>query len=537
MESDNFTYIIVGGGTAGCVLANRLSANPSNSVLLLEAGARDTNPWIHIPVGYFKTMHNPKTDWCYQTEPDPGLNHRSISWPRGKVLGGSSSINGLLYLRGQKEDYDDWQSAGNPGWSYRDMLPYFIKCEHQERGADEFHGQNGMLKVSDMRVKRGVGDAFVRGATEIGIPFNHDFNGASQEGVGYFQLTAWKGRRCSASVGYLKPAKKRPNLKVITNALTRRILFDGNRASGIEYQQGEKHRISNADCEVILSAGAINSPQLLMLSGIGDPNHLQEFQIPVLRNLPGVGENLHDHLQIRSVYSCSVKTLNDEIRNPFYNVLIGLQYILYRTGPMTMAASQIGIFTRSQPHIGRADIQFHFQPLSSDSPGKGVHDFSGITSSVTQLRPTSRGHLRLKSSNPQDLVAIHPNYLATEEDQVTTVNAMKVSRRIATSEAMSAFIEKEVLPGDDVQTDEELLDCARNIGETIYHPVSTCKMGPKVDSMAVVDARLRVHGLENLRVVDGSIMPIITSGNTNAPVFAIAEKAADMILEDQQESN
>ncbi len=533
MHSETFSYIIVGAGSAGCVLANRLSANPSNSVLLLEAGHRDTNPWIHIPVGYFKTMHNPNTDWCYKTEPDPGLNNRSISWPRGKVLGGSSSINGLLYLRGQKEDYDDWESAGNPGWSFADMLPYFKKSEHQERGADQYHGQNGMLKVSDMRIQRDVGTAFIRGAQEIGIPYNEDFNGASQPGVGYFQLTAWKGRRCSSAVGYLKPVRNRPNLKVVTNAHAHRILFEKNRAVAVEYQRGKTTMLAKAESEIILSAGAINSPQLLMLSGVGNSDHLNEFQIPVQHHLPGVGENLHDHLQIRSVYRCSVKTLNDEIRNPFYKMLIGMRYVAFRTGPMSMAASQIGIFTGSQPHIKRPDIQFHFQPLSSDSPGKGVHDYSGITSSVTQLRPTSRGNLRLVSKQPEDYIAIHPNYLATDEDQITTVNAMKVSRSIIYSDAMSRFIEEEMLPGKGVQTDDELLDCARNIGETIYHPVSTCKMGPATDSMAVVDAKLRVHGLTGLRVVDASIMPVITSGNTNAPTFAIAEKAADMILEDQ----
>ena len=533
MQTDKFDYIIVGGGTAGCVLANRLSANPANSVLVLEAGGRDTNLWIHVPVGYFKTMHNPKTDWCYRTEPDSGLNNRSISWPRGKVLGGSSAINGLLYVRGQKEDFDDWESAGNPGWSFDNMLPYFKKCEHQERGANDYHAENGMLKVSDMRIQREIGDAFISGANEIGIPHNNDFNGEVQEGVGYYQLTAWKGWRCSSAVGYLKPARKRPNLKVITNALTRRIIFDGKRAAAVEYRHGGKVRVSHADAEVILCAGAINSPQILMLSGVGNAQHLQPFQIPVVHNLPGVGENLHDHLQIRSVYRCSVKTLNDEINNFIYKMLIGLKYMAFRTGPMSMAASQIGIFTGSSPDVRRPDIQFHFQPLSSDSPGENVHDYSGITSSVTQLRPTSRGYLRLKSSKPEDYVAIHPNYLATELDQRVTVDAMKISRKIANSRAMSRLIEEEVLPGIGVESDEELLECARNIGETIYHPVSTCKMGPAADPMAVVDSRLRVYGLESLRVVDASIMPVITSGNTNAPVFAIAEKAADMILEDQ----
>ena len=537
MAKSLFDYIIVGAGTAGCVLANRLSENPSTSVLLLEAGSRDWNPWIHIPVGYFKTMHNPKTDWCYRTEPDPGLNGRSINWPRGKVLGGSSSINGLIYIRGQKQDFDDWESAGNTGWSYRDLLPYFRKCEHQERGGDEYHGTGGNLKVSDMRVRRDIGEAFIEGANEIGIPRTDDFNSKIQEGAGYYQLTAWKGRRYSSAVGYLKPARKRSNLTVLTNALTHRIVFNGNQAAEVEVERGNSIETYRANREIILCAGAINSPQLLMLSGIGDGSHLQEFQIPTRHHLPGVGGNLHDHLQIRSVYRCSVPTLNDEVSNFFYRVLIGLRYFAFRTGPMSMAASQIGIFTNSSPEINRPDIQFHFQPLSSDSPGQGVHNFSGITSSVTQLQPTSRGNLRLKSSDPRDYVAIHPNYLNTELDQLTTVNGMRVSRRIALSKAMANYVEEEMLPGKDVQTDEELLDCARNNGETIYHPVGTCKMGTSSDPQAVVDARLRVHGLTGLRVVDASIMPTITSGNTNAPTFAIAEKASDLILEDQKSDN
>ena len=530
--TNQFDFVIVGAGTAGCVLANRLSKNPKNSVLLIEAGNRDTNPWIHIPVGYFKTMHNPKSDWCYQTEPDPGLNGRSIKWPRGKVLGGSSSINGLIYIRGQKQDYDDWVDAGNPGWSYNDMLPYFMKCEHQERGADEYHGIGGNLKVSDMRIKRGIGEAFIQGAVEIGIPRTDDFNGREQQGAGYYQLTAWKGRRCSSAVGYLKPVRNRRNLTVLTNALVCGIAIKNNRAMSINLKRKGQSEIYHANRELILSAGSINTPQLLMLSGVGDKDHLEEFGISTKFHLPGVGQNLQDHLQIRSVYRCSVKTLNDEIRHPFFRTLIGLRYFTLRTGPMSMAASQIGIFTNSSPDIDRPDIQFHFQPLSSDSPGEGVHDYSGITSSITQLRPTSRGYLRLKSSHPEEHVAIHPNYLSTELDQVAAVNGMLVSRKIAQSNAMAKYVEDEVLPGASVQGFDELLDCARNIGETIYHPTGTCKMGPKSDPQAVVDSRLRVHGLSSLRIVDASIMPNLTSGNTNAPVFAIAEKAADMILED-----
>ncbi len=530
MASEQFDFIIVGAGTAGCVLANRLTSKGS-SVLLLEAGGRDTNPWIHIPVGYFKTMHNPETDWCYHTEHDPGLNGRSISWPRGKVLGGSSSINGLIYIRGQTQDYDEWQSLGNPGWSYKDLLPYFIKCESQERGANEFHGANGNIKVSNIRIRSKISEAFVQAAQEVGIPNNDDFNGSRQEGVGYYQLTASKGRRFSSAVGYLKPARKRANLTIRTNSHVSRLLFVGKKVKGVEYRKNESTQNATASISVILSAGALASPQLLMVSGIGNADRLKEFEIPVRHHLPGVGENLQDHLQIRSVYRCNIPTVNDEVRHPLRRMMIGLRYFAFRTGPMSMAASQVGIFTKSSPKVERPDIQFHFQPLSSDSPGKGVHSYSGITSSVTQLRPTSRGFLRLTSSDARDYIAIHPNYLSTELDQTVVVNAIEVSRKIAYSQALNKFIDKEILPGDDVQTFEEKLDCARNIGETIYHPVGTCKMGSSTDPFAVVDSRLRVHGISGLRVVDASIMPTITSGNTNAPTFAIAEKAADMILE------
>ena len=385
MSSTTFDYIIVGAGTAGCVLANRLSEDSKNSVLLLEAGQKDWNPWVHIPVGYFKTMHNPKTDWCYKTEPDPGLNSRVISWPRGKVLGGSSSINGLIYIRGQKEDFDEWEAAGNPGWNYESLLPYFKKCEHQERGASKYHGVGGNLKVSDMRIVRDVGEAFIQGAQELGVPYTDDFNGEQQRGVGYYQLTAWKGRRCSSAAGYLKPVRNRKNLQVITNALAERIEFEGSQAAGIWIEHGGQKRLYQSNQELILSAGAINSPHLLMLSGVGHHQQLKPFQVPVVRHVPGVGQNLHDHLQIRSVYSCSTPTLNDEVRRLPQRVLIGLRYMMFRTGPMSMAASQIGLFTESSPQANRPDIQFHFQPLSSDSPGKGVNDFSGITLSITQM--------------------------------------------------------------------------------------------------------------------------------------------------------
>ena len=524
-----YDYIIVGAGSAGCVLANRLSADPANRVLLLEAGGKDSYPWIHIPVGYFKTMHNPKTDWCYQTEPDPGLNGRQDRWPRGKVLGGSSSINGLLYVRGQPEDYDHWHELGNPGWSWRDVLPYFKKSEDQERGADDFHGIGGPLKVSNMRIKRPICDAFINACAELGIPNNDDHNGEQQEGAGYFQLTAHKGRRWSTAVGYLKPALKRPNLQLLTQAQTQRILFDGKRATGIEYFHRGKVATAHAQAEVIVAAGAINSPQLLQLSGIGDTATLQAFAIPVVHHLPGVGENLQDHLQIRLVYKTNQPTLNDEVNNPLRKMLIGLEYILRRTGPMTMGASQVYAFTKSKPGLNRPDIQYHIQPLSADSPGEGLHKFSAFTASVCQLRPESRGHIVIKSTDPLAYPAIHANYLDSPIDQQVVVDSLKLTRKLIQSQALAPYIKEEWRPGETVQTDAELLDYARNHGTTIYHPSGTCKMGN--DAQAVVDAELKVHGVAGLRVVDASIMPTVTSGNTNAPVIMIAEKAADMILQ------
>ena len=530
LEAD---YIVVGAGSAGCALANRLSADPKTRVVLLEAGGRDINPWIHIPVGYFKTMHNPSVDWCYMTEPDPGLNGRRLDWPRGKVLGGSSSLNGLLYVRGQAQDYDRWRQMGNPGWSWDDVLPLFKRAEDQERGADDYHGTGGPLTVSNMRLKRPICDSWVAAAQNEGYRFNTDYNGAEQEGVGYFQLTARKGRRCSAAVAYLKPIKRRANLQIITRAHTTRIVFEGKRAVGVAYlDKAGREQTVRAKGEVILSSGAIGSPQVLMLSGIGEAKHLQENGIDVLADLPGVGKNLQDHLQARLVYKCNEPTLNDEVRNLFNKMRIGLKYLMFRAGPMTMAASLATGFLKTRPEVATPDIQFHIQPWSADSPGEGVHPFSAFTMSVCQLRPESRGEIRLKDSQAGTYPAIHPNYLATETDRQTIVEGVKIAQRIAKQAPLSSKIASSYRPGSEIEGDDALLEWVRDTATTIYHPTGTCKMGP--DPQAVVDARLRVHGLLGLRVADCSIMPEIVSGNTNAPAIMIGEKASDMIIEDRR---
>ncbi|WP_316044767.1 choline dehydrogenase [Acidiphilium sp. AL] len=526
----SFDYIVVGAGSAGCALANRLSADARNKVLLLEAGPPDTYPWIHIPVGYFKTMHNPRTDWCLRTEPDPGLAGRSLAWPRGRVLGGSSAINGLLYIRGQPADYDQWRQLGCAGWAFDDVLPYFKHAEDQERGADAFHGTGGPLAVSDMRVRRDICDAYIEAAAALGIPRNDDFNGATQEGAGYFQLTARNGRRCSAAVAYLRPVRNRPNLAIVTGALVHRVLIEKRRAKGVLFEAGGTLHQASAHGEVILAAGAVHSPHLLALSGIGPGARLARAGIEIVHDLQGVGENLQDHLQARAVYACTRPTLNNEVNNPFLKLKIGLDYILFRRGPMTMGASQVAIFARSEPALDTPDIQFHIQPLSSDEPGKGLHRYPAFTASVCQLRPESRGRIETVSPDPSRPPVIHPNYLSTSKDRQVIVAGMRLSRRLCETAPLRDFVKAELVPGPDVRTDADFLANAQQTATTIYHPAGTCRMG--IDPLAVVDPRLRVIGIDGLRVADASIMPTLVSGNTNAPAIMIGEKASAMILED-----
>jgi choline dehydrogenase len=526
-----FDYIVVGAGSAGCVLANRLTANGKHSVLLLEAGPEDTHLWIHVPLGYGKLFKEKAVNWMYQTEPEPGLDGRTIFQPRGKVLGGSSSINGLLYLRGQHQDYDRWRQRGNAGWGYDDVLPYFKKAEDQQRGGNEFHGVGGPLPVSDWRQADPLSEAFVVAAAESGIPTNPDFNGATQEGAGFFQTTTRRGRRASTAYSYLRPAERRSNLHIETEALAQRILFDGRRAVGVEYRQGVEVKTARARKEILVSSGAYNSPQLLQLSGVGPVDLLRKYGINVVLDMQGVGNDLQDHLQVRMVMRCTQKiTLNDIVNHPVRRVLAGARYAAFRTGPLTIAAGTSGAFFKTNPRLATPDIQVHFLPFSTDKMGEKLHPFSGFTASVCQVRPESRGTLRIKSADPAVAPEIRINYLATETDRTANVEGLKILRRILHAPALKPFVIEEADPGSKVASDEELLNYCRQRGSTIYHPTSTCRMGN--DPLAVVDQRLKVRGIEGLRVVDGSIMPDLVSGNTNAPIIMIAEKASDMILED-----
>jgi len=526
-----FDYVVVGAGSAGCVLANRLSASGRHRVLLLEAGPRDRYPWLHIPIGYAKTMFHPRYNWCYDTEPDPGMNGRSIYWPRGKVLGGSSAINGLIYVRGQPEDYEHWAALGNPGWSWQDVLPYFIRSERNERGGDAFHGEDGPQGVSDVGRPNTLARAFIDACVEAGYPANPDFNGESQEGAGPYQLTTWQGRRCSSATGYLKPAKARSNLSIETGAHVCRVGFSGARADTVVFRQGGREKTVTARREVILSAGALQSPQLLQLSGIGDADLLKRHGIEVLSHRPAVGQNLQDHLQVRVIHRCNEPlTTNDDMRSLWRKLRMGMQYVFQRSGPMAVGINQAGAFLRTRSDLDRPDIQFHFAALSADLPGAPLHDFPGFTASVCQLRPTSRGYLEIKSADPMARPEIHPGYLSTEHDCRTVVDALRVTRQIAAQPALSQYIVDEYQPGEQLQSDEALLEFARDTGVTIFHPSGTCRMG--FDDEAVVDAALKVRGVSGLRVVDCSIMPTLISGNTHAPAVMIAEKASDLILAD-----
>ncbi len=533
IEGD-YDYIIVGAGSAGCLLANRLSADPQTRVLVLEAGGRDNWIWYHIPVGYLFAIGNPRADWMFKTANEAGLNGRSLHYPRGKVIGGSSSINAMIYMRGQAADYDHWRQLGLSGWGWDDVLPFFKRHEDHFLGASAHHAVGGEWRVEPPRVRWDLLDAFRAAATQAGIKPVSDFNTGDNEGSCAYHVNQKRGRRWSAARGFLKPVLRRPNLRLETHCLVEGVVFDGKRATGVRWRQDGQARKARCQGEVILAAGSIGSPQLLLLSGVGPATQLAQFGIPLVLDKPGVGENLHDHLQLRMIYKVSgVKTLNElyHTRTGFARMM--LNYALFRRGPMTMAPSQLGIFTRSDPHRERANIQYHVQPLSLDRFGEPLHTFPAFTTSVTNVQPTSRGFVRLRSADPADQPVISPNYLSTDEDRRVAADSIRVTRRIVAQPALAPFNPVEFLPGASARDDDAgLVKAAGDIGTTIFHPVGTAKMGRAGDPMAVVDERLRIIGLERIRVADASVMPSITSGNTAAPTMMIAEKGAAMIRAD-----
>ena len=520
---EGFDYVIVGAGSAGCVLAHRLTESGRKSVLLLEAGPRDSNPWIHVPLGYGKLFARTDVNWAYQSEPEPTLDGRRIFTPRGKVLGGSSSINGLVYIRGQREDFDGWRI---PGWNFDALLPYFKKSEDQERGADAWHGAGGPLSVSDLP-RHELCDAFIASAQSLGYPRNDDFNGATQEGAGYYQATSVKGRRCSTAFGYLRPAQQRRNLTVETGALATKIVFENRRAVAIEFaQDNQKHAVRGQ--QIILSGGTFNSPQLLQLSGVGPRELLERHAVPVVHDAPGVGADLQDHFYARTLWRCSRPiTLNDDMASGWRMARMGLEYLLFRTGALTISAGHAALFARTRPELRRPDAQIYFINFSSAQRGGILHAHSGFTCSVSQLQVESRGSVQIRSSDPAAPPAIRYNYLATENDRRVMIDGLKLARRVVTTPPMRDYVAEEFLPGPQVQGDEEWLAYCRKIGETVFHPTSTCRMG------TVVDAQLRVMGISNLRIVDASVMPSVPSGNINAAVIAVAEKAADLIRNEE----
>jgi choline dehydrogenase-like flavoprotein len=534
-----YDYIIVGAGSAGCLLANRLSADPNTRVLILEAGGRDNWIWFHIPVGYLFAIGNPRSDWMFKTEPEPGLNGRSLNYPRGKVIGGSSAINAMVYMRGQAADYDHWRQLGLGGWGWDDVLPFFRKHENHFMGESPTHSVGGEWPVSAPRVRWDLLDAFRAAAEQAGIKSIPDFNSGDNEGICAFHVNQKRGRRVSTARAFLKPALHRANLRLETGCLAESLVLEGKRATGVRWRQNGQTRMARCRGEVILAAGSLGSTQLLLLSGIGPAEHLRQNGVAVVLDRPGVGANLQDHLQLRLIFKVDgITTLNERYHSPLGFARMLAEYALLRTGPLTMAPSQLGLFTRSDRDQARANLQYHVQPLSLDRFGEPLHKFPAFTASVANLRPTSRGTVRLRSRDPSDPPLIKPNYLSTDEDRRVAVSSIRLTRRIAAQPALAPFHPDEYLPGAQVRDDDEpaLLKAAGDIGTTIFHPVGTAKMGLASDPMMVVDGRLRVAGIERLRVIDASVMPTITSGNTNAPTMMIAEKGAAMLREDAKAS-